>query len=329
MRKIVALLICVAMLITLGACKDISEETTTEYVRVAQIDYYAVEADDRLTLTDDDIKNYSKLVDAVFGRKESIRLENSEKNVLYTELFRQSPYGFFVSEFKVDGNKIELSYSFSEQEQQIMIEFMDRELLSIINSDAQETDNELDIILKIYSAVCRKLAYDYDREDNKQLDSPLFVYPQDEVYKALKTEKSLCYGFAYIFRFAMMQVGIDCFCEYGQCTNRDEAHMWNIFKYNGEFYTCDSAWDRADDGYVKLLNFGKTDNERVSDGLKVVADSIDKNSGYEKFECNSEDFLMFRGIERYTYVSLHSYYMEDFHNKGYTYHSDTNKLEEK
>lgn len=314
MKKL-SFLLCFLILFNLCSCAGVNttDESKTEYKRIDEINHYAVEADDSAYMSDSDHKLYKKLIDAMLSYKDSVRLSDDKKQNEYVfDLLRQSPYYFFAKDSELVDETVYFDYSYAKQEQSIMLDFMDEQLLSIINSEARATDNELDVILKIYAAVSRKIGYDHKREDNKQLGSPLFDYPDDEVYKALKTEKSLCFGFAYTLRFALLQVGVDCFCQYGQCTNRNQAHMWNIFEYNGQFYTCDSAWDRADDDFAKLFHFGKTDAERISDGLEVVADTINHEKAYGKVECTDKMFEVFRGIERYTYLSGHHYYMEDF-----------------
>lgn len=294
------------------------------YVAVKEIDHYVLEPDDKLHMTDDDEEMYHMLVDSMFERKETVTLTDSaDKNWFYLDMLMQSPYFFFVDEYRVFDDYVTFVYKYSEQEQQEILEFMDTELLKIINSNAEEDDNELDVLLKTHAATASALVYDHARTDNKKLGSYRFSYPFDEVYKALRDKTSVCYGYAYILRYALLQRGVDCFCVYGQCTNMDEAHMWNVFEYNGKFYTCDPAWDRAEEGLPKLFQFGKTDSERVTDMLDKEGFSSFFYEEYGKVACNDDLFVIFRGIAEYEYLGDHKYNMIDFDGNERIFDSQT------
>ena len=335
MKRLYALLLAVVLMLTLCCC-DNTEKTQiptitvndTDYQVITEIDHCVVEPDDKLHMTDEDEKLYRCLMDAMLNRENKVTLsENKEQNEYYVDLLKQSPYYFFLSECTLKEDTAYLEYAYSKSEQQQMLTFIDNSFIEIINTNATEDDNTLDRILNIHGAVARAMTYDHKRTDNKQLDSPLFKHPGDEIYKALRDKKSVCYGFAYTLRFALLQLDIDCFCVYGPCSGRGEGHMWNIFKYNGEFYTCDSAWDRADEGYAHLFHFGKTDKEREADTLTRTDFSSTFFDEYGKIECTDETFKIFRGVSRYTWVNTHTYYIEDFDSNEYIL--DTTTLEMK
>lgn len=298
-----------------------------DYQMITEIDHCAVEPDDKLHMTDSDTSYYKKLMNALLTRKDRVKLSNDkDKNEYYIDLLMQSPYYFFADNCVLSGDTVTFTYAYSKEEQQDMLTFLDSKFLDIVNSNASADDNELDKILNIYGAVARSMTYDHTRKDNKQLDSPLFNYPSNEIYKALKDEKSVCYGFAYTLRFALLQAGIDCFCVYGPCSSHGEGHMWNIFKWEDKFYTCDSAWDRSDDGYAQLFHFGKTDKEREADTLERTGFSSAFFDEYGKVECTDETFKMFRGVDRYTYVKPHTYYILYFDKKEAVLDTQTLKM---
>ena len=331
MKKLTALL-CVVLLFLMCSCDIISKKeneipTTpknNDYIIISQIDHCAVEPDDKLHMTDEDEQMYRKLMDGMLKQKESVKLSQStEKNEYYLDLLRQSPYFFFVDKYEWDKNKIIFTYKYEKEEQDKKLSFIDEKFLEIVNTHASEDDNTLDIILNIHWAVANSMTYDHARTDNKQLTSELFKYPADEIYKGLKTGESLCYGFAYTLRFAFLQAGIDCFCVYGPCAHHGEGHMWNIFKYDGEFFTCDSAWDRSDDGYAQLAHFGKTEKERKVDTLTMTGFSSTFFEEYGKIECTDERFKIFRNIDRYSLYDTHQYYLVDFKLNSYMFNTET------
>ena len=337
MKKLTAFFLSLALVLMLCSC-DITpqskeqentkatqiDSTENEYKIITEIDHCAVEPDDKLHMTSDDEKYYEKLMDAMLNQEMSVALsDDSKQNEFYIDLLRQSPYFFFVDEYTLNENEVKFSYKYEKDEQDKKLNFIDEKFLDIVNSHASEDDNTLDRILNIHGAVARAMTYDHKRQDNKELTSPLFLYPDDEIYKAFKTEKSLCYGFAYTLRFALLQAGIDCFCVYGPCRNQGEGHMWNIFKYNGKFYTCDSAWDRSDGGYAQLAHFGKTEKEREVDSLYISGYSSTFFEEYGQIECTDDMFKIFRDIDRYTYVNTHTYFLESFDYDEYTFDTET------
>ncbi|MBQ8860734.1 MAG: transglutaminase domain-containing protein [Ruminococcus sp.] len=332
MKRLFSLLITLSIIITLCGCSDSSfsgindteTEDTPDYMAVTQINHCAVEPDDKLHMTDQDEQYYEKLMNAVLNRNNMVQLSIDEtKNTYYIDLLKQSPYYFFLSNCTIKDDTIHLSYEYPKTKQDEMLQFIDSAFLEIVNSNCSKEDNTLDKILNVHGAVARYMTYDHQRKTDKQLDSPLFQYPDDEIYKALRNKKSVCYGFAYTLRFALLQLDIDCFCVYGPCHARGEGHMWNIFKYNDKFYTCDSAWDRSDEDYARLYHFGKTDKEREVDTLKRTNFSSTFFEEYGKVECIDETFKIFRNIERYTYINPHTYYCVDFDSNEYVFNTQT------
>ena len=332
MKRSFTLILTVLMLFLFCSCSEQQNGSTsstdasvdTDYKAITEIDHCVVEPDDKLHMTDEDEGHYRDLMNAMLNREKTVELSQDDtQNEYYLDLLKQSPYYFFLSDCTIKNGTAHLSYAYSKVKQQQMLSFIDNRFLEIVNENATADDNTLDKILNVHGAVARSMTYDHEREDNKQLDSPLFKYPADEIYKALKDEKSVCYGFAYTLRFALLQLDIDCFCVYGPCSGRGEGHMWNIFKYNGEFYTCDSAWDRADEGYAHLFHFGKTDKEREADTLTRTAFSSAFFDEYGEVECTDDVFKIFRGVSRYTWVNSHTYYIEDFENNEYILDTET------
>lgn len=330
MKKITAVLLCICMLFLMCSCniqnkiQSATEPDHNEYMIITQIDHCVVEPDDKLHMTDEDEEFYRKLMDAMLEQKESVKLsDDSSKNEYYLDLLKQSPYFFFVDKYETDNNCVTFTYKYAKEEQDKKLKFIDEKFLDIVNSHANKDDNTLDRILNIHWAVAHSMTYDHARTDNKQLDSPLFQYPSDEIYKGLKTGESLCYGFAYTLRFAFLQAGIDCFCVYGPCTYHGEGHMWNVFKYDGEFFTCDSAWDRSDDGYAQLAHFGKTEKERKVDTLTISGFSSTFFEEYGKVECTDDRFKIFRNVDRYSLYDTHQYYLVDFEQNSYMFNTET------
>ena len=334
MKWITALLIAAALLLCSCAAPADTDMTTgysqaqsTESVSFAPIDAIdpcVVEPDERAVMSANDVEQYRILMEGMLSRQERIELYlTGDRAEFLLDLLRQSPYYYFVKEAHAEGSTVLLSYAYSADEQDRMRRFIDDEILAAANSDARDSDNELDVILKVYGAVASRLTYDDKRADNKELGSPLFDYPADEIYKALKDGRSLCYGFAYVLRCALLQRGVDCFCVYGECRAHDQGHEWVIFRYDGGFFNCDPAWDRVADEHPKLVNFGKTDAERTADTLTPRPFEEYHYAKYGRVECSDKRFSILRGMVSFHYLSGHKYRVEDRNGYARVFDSET------
>lgn len=320
----ICLLFCACSASAPAAETDAPTEYSEEYRAVTEIDHCVLEPDDRARLSDRDKEAYRVLTDGVLSHDGTVTLKPETVTVSeLIALLRESPYYFFLSKAEVSANTVRLTYAYTAEKQAEMLSFMDGEFLRISNYEAAPDDNRLDTILKIYLAVTHAMTYDHDRTDNKHLGSPLFIYPADEIYKALRDKKSLCYGFAYVMRFALLQRGIDCFCEYGLCTAHGDGHEWIKFLYDGEWYNCDPAWDRVSDDYAKLIHFGKTDREREVDTLIPTDFSTYHTAEYADLSCTDDRFFLFRDMVRFSYVSGHRFFMVDRENNEYIFDTST------
>lgn len=330
-RSLTAVLIAVCLL--LSACSSAAPakedataptEYTVLYPTVSEIDHCVLEPDDRARMTEKDMIAYRALMGAMLDRDDSVTLRPDTADVDFLlDLLRESPYYYFLSDASVSGDTVHFAYAYPASEQNEMLSFIDEQMLRISNNLASPGDNTLDVILKIYLAVTHEMTYDKERTDNKLLGSPLFIYPADEIYKALRDKKSLCYGFAYVMRFALLQRGIDCFCVYGLCTAHGDGHEWIVFRYDGEWFNCDPAWDRANAYLSKLIHFGKTDREREVDTLVPEDFSSYHDASFGPVTCTDTRFQLIRGINKYSYISGHRYSVTDIHNRQYIFDSES------
>ena len=306
-----------------------TENAAMTFSPISAVDPCVVEPDERAVMSDSDREQYRSLMLAMFAREDEVSLSiEGDRADFLLELLRESPYYYFLSSAEAQGSTVRFTYAYTDDEQESMRELIDSEILKIANSEACDGDNELDVILKVYSAVAHRIDYDQKRDDNKQLGSPLFEYPGEEIYTALSEGKGLCQCFAYVLRFALLQRGIDCFCVYGQCKARDMGHEWLIFRYDGEFFNCDPTWDRASAGRAKLVHFGKTDAERLADTLEPVDFAENHNAEYGKVECTDERFAQLRDIVEYRYLGGHRFYIEDRDGNSAVFDTDTETIED-
>jgi len=326
MKKAILILLLTAALL-LSACT--AEQPTTEYTAeaypaITEVDHCVVEPDARAVMTDDDHEQYRALMEGMLAHRPAVETSAAgERLDRLMDLMRRSPYYFFVREAETTDGAVHFDYAYPAAEQAKMLLQLDTAIMEIANANADPDDNELDVILKIYGAVTHRIEYDSKREDNKELGSPLFEYPDREVYNALTEGEALCYGFAFVMRFALLQRGIDAFCVYGQCHAHNMGHEWVIFRYDGQYFHCDPAWDRASSGYAKLIHFGKTDDERVADTVIARPFIEYHEESFGEITCTDERFAIFRDMIRFTFLTGHRYYVENRKGEGAIFDSST------
>lgn len=323
MKRSTSLLIAAVILLSALLCG--CEKPKTEYYgKLSAIRYAAVEPDERAAMSDKEYREYEKLFAGVLKREGSCRLSCDDETALfYEELLRENPYGFLLSDISYKNGSFSLSYTYSEEEQKEITALMDDTMLSLLNKDADESDNKLDKILKLYYAVTEYLAYDHTDAEVTPLTDSHLRYPGESVYLALKQRETKCYGFAYLFTFLMLQYDIDCFSVFGTIRSRGDSHMWNLFEYDGEYFYCDPAWDRSEESYSKLAHFGKTAMEREAETLEEVPFADYHEKGYETPVCSDKRFAVFRGIVRFSSNAQHRFYMQDFDENEYIFDTET------
>lgn len=324
MRKALAV-VALALCMTLSSCAvNTTPASTTPYTPVTQVDHYTLEPDETAALPTEEIALYQGMIDAMLAGEESApAADNEEHNDLLLDLLRESPYFFFVSEAVMRDGRVYFAYAYTQEERDEMLALMDERLLEIVNHDADESDNELDSILKIYHAVTT-MEYDHSRkEEIEDPDSPLFAYPGDEVYRMLNTGEGVCYSFAYVFRLAMQQRGFECFTVRGTSGADHTPHMWNMFRYDDALFYCDPTWDRARDAYSRLDEFGKTEDERQAERVATKTFGTYHFAEYGKVDVVDKRFGIFRGITRFAPAGEHAFLIENFKGEQKIFHTDT------
>ena len=321
-------ILCAVILMTSLFCGCKVTPTTEYYGELTALDHAVLEPDEEARLTEKERVEYRRLLDAVINREETLRLDVSPESCEYfTVLLRENLYAFLLSSYDCSsGGAFSLSYAYSEEEHRDIVRFMDESLLGIVNRNSNERDNKLDKILKLYYSVTDYLTYDHRTDAKTALSDPKFRYPEDTVYLALKEKTCKCYGFAYILNFVMRQFGIESFTVYGTCHRQNDSHMWNLFLYDGEAFFCDAAWDRSEDAYSKLTHFGKTESERLSEGVEPVDFASYHEKGYAEPKCTDKRFFIFRGIVRFSPKALHTFFLEDHRNQEYTFDTVSFKM---
>ena len=92
-----------------------------------------------------------------------------------------------------------------------------------------------------------KVVFLYGRLKNYVMYDPLFESKLSKDIRSLRgliTRKSVCAGFAVIFKELLDRQGIECKYVEG-LANGEDAHAWNIVTIDGKNYPIDVTWDNA------------------------------------------------------------------------------------
>lgn len=110
----------------------------------------------------------------------------------------------------------------------------------------------------------KKALYVYDRLREKIIYHP--DYEKQESFdirtlRGLVSKKTVCAGYAIIFKEFMDRLGIECQYVEGSCSKADKqkdrtTHAWNIIKVHGEYFPIDLTWDAGEYRQGKNDSFG-------------------------------------------------------------------------
>lgn len=92
--------------------------------------------------------------------------------------------------------------------------------------------NDLEKMMFVYKSICEYSTYAENKYNGKDAARNLL---------GLITGKSVCSGYALIFKEAMDRLGIKCFYQ-----NREGHHSWNIVELDGKYHALELTWDTYD-----------------------------------------------------------------------------------
>ena len=171
-----------------------------------------------------------------------------------------------------DGVKFTLYDSFSnDKSRRYATRRFQRELQSIeqqVKIDLQDSVSKVsqyEIEKAIHDVVCSITAYDNDFDiNNKEMTRRDPTYSQS-AYSAAVLGKTVCTGYAKLYSMLCNSFNIECLCVGGK------AHIWNVVKYNENWYGTDLTLDDVD-----LFTFSDTyfHNNRASFNAGVAESRV-------------------------------------------------------
>ena len=303
LRKIGAL---IALLLVAALLPGAAGEILPEPPLVGAIDHYVIALDATAYATDEEIACYHRLMDAVFAREERVQLTPSyDSNLNVLSLARNNPYRFLVkkAKFTDDHTAVLLTYAYDAAEQRAMVDYIDGEYLNMFAEILELDMTDLEKVLAVHHYFAERIEYDYEYVEGLSLSDEKFLYPEIEIYEALKTGKGVCHSYTYLCEFALQQLDIDCLRLTAEFEEGEEGHMWLAVRLDGEWYHVDPTWD-SEDGFVSLMYFGMTDEERLAGGLTENW-NVDVDMNFGPIHAVSDRFAALHDIYDYRMLGGH------------------------
>lgn len=284
-----------------------SQEEKPQEPLFTEINHYIINPVVNSYLSEEGKAVYPALIDGILNRQEEIRLtDDYDTNLALTMAVRYTPYYFLVKDdtFTRDHKSMRFTYAYNAEEHREKAAYIDQEYLDILNSCIMPEMNDVEKTLAVYGYFASRISYDYAWLDELNMSEDKYLFPDIEVYDALKTNKGVCHSYTYLCEFALEQLGIECIRVDGVMRDDpDTGHMWLMVKLDGKYYHCDPTWDSHGDGTCGLEYFGMTDEEREASGVDMGSVMVD--SAYGDVTADSVRFDDLHDITSFTLDAEH------------------------
>ncbi|MBQ2676827.1 MAG: hypothetical protein IJF54_05460 [Clostridia bacterium] len=108
-------------------------------------------------------------------------------------------------------------------------------------------------------------------------------------YGALVEGNAVCEGYSRAMQMLLNRAGIECSLVTGKSKN--QGHMWNIVKIDGQWYHLDATWNDANNkGYHSYFNLSDTMiliGHQMDGSIKTNAASVPQSFNFDLPDCNS------------------------------------------
>ena len=199
------------------------------------------------------------------------------------------------------------------------------------------TSKNLGNIIRIFESIERKIDYTwtetqkamfiyktiaehmhYQRPDERSFENGVDVA---RTLNSLLAKRSVCSGFALIFKEAMDRIGIECLYQ-----NKAHHHSWNAIKLDGKYHLVDLTWDTYDRIEDKSCGFKYFARQTSEDFYRNIHHDISNDreeirvlAGSKSLESLQEDYNIISNPR-----TLYSNEMKHFRNRSneefdYTY----------
>ena len=178
-------------------------------------------------------------------------------------------------------------------------EFLEKErdfeerICAILNDVVEEDYTDFEKALALYEFMTEYCTYDYEMlEHNRNLDEEWIN--RQSGYRVLVEKQGICWEIACLYRYLLLQCGVDCEESTGEPVEfGEDLHEWNYIELDGQGYLIDATWGITDNREPDLAYFLFTDELRENrDGYKSESFDIAGNGLYgarQKYSFDADD----------------------------------------
>lgn len=313
-KKLVSLLVAGSIMLTTSPI--IAQAQTNDKT---PMNPYVIEMGDYDSLTTEGRQLYKQVIDAIRrGDKELEVPGDPDLRIQMYDALQDSMYGEFVTidPSGLKEGKLVFVYKYDLGTQTQMIDFIENEMSTILDSLIQPEMNDLDKMLVLYKYFGTRISYNDEYADRVLGGEDL---SDIKLHEGLSTNKGVCHTYAYLLDYCLNQLGIKTYQAMGRIAGSGVYHQWIVAELDGEYYNFDLTWDRNLGYGVSLDFFGETDFQRAVDGIY--------ERSYVEHECTDKSLRGLQGATSYSYVEDHIFEISYGYETQY-YNTNTKEFSE-
>ena len=158
-----------------------------------------------------------------------------------------------------------INYSIPKEEFLEKEKEFEEQIVAILNDVLEEDYTDFEKALALYEFMTEYTVYDYE-----MLDHLTEWMERQSGYRVLTEQKGICWEISCLYRYLLLQCGVDAEESSGIPVNPEEdTHQWNYLELDGVGYLIDATWGLTQNREPNLEYFLFTDQMREDrDGFK-------------------------------------------------------------
>lgn len=205
---------------------------------------------------------YYDIVDAVINHKDEIEIGSNIEDLYYSDNVTKSfmninPLQSFVKNIERKDSTIYITYKFNEEEHKNALQFMDKRLNNILETNVKDNYTDFQRVMAIYTYVSSNFSYNfsYDVQNDAKID----------IYDFLKNGSGVCHSYARTCKFLIFQYGISTY-EARAISPEGQPHEWFLAEIDGEWYHFDPTYENNNTKGLGLKYFAMDEERRFKNG---------------------------------------------------------------
>ena len=200
------------------------------------------------------MQDYRLLVDAVLQCQEVVTLPEESVIPSLSCLYAEFPLSVLLQDYAVDkkGTAVTLQFVYDQDDHTARVLAFEQRVESVVRAEIKARYNECERALALYRWTAQNINY-LDGDD---------VTP----YHALMDGVGICQSYESVYRYLLLQVGIDALSG-GAFMTDEAAHAWTLVSLNGVWYHMDPTFESAQTLGAGLWYFGMDDTRRLQSGV--------------------------------------------------------------